>query len=86
MPCKMSHDDEGRVTAIVCSRGARPKACFDCGRPSVALCDWPLVGPKDGKTCDKPMCSGCRNHHAELGDIDYCRVHEKMHAERTEVL
>lgn len=78
MPCHPIHDDQGRQVGIACTRGPRVKACFYCGRPSTSLCDWPL----GGKTCDKPMCVGCRNHHPELGDVDYCRTHEAMHKDK----
>lgn len=79
MPCHTIRDDYGRPVGMVC-RG-RKAACRYCGRPQAALCDWPLEGPQKGHTCDIPMCKACRHHHAELGDFDFCRVHEAMYEE-----
>ena len=57
----------GGGTAIVCSRGRKPKPRCACGRPSTKLCD----GPKpNGKTCDEPLCNEHAVHHEP--DTDYC--------------
>jgi hypothetical protein len=61
-----------------------PKPCFYCGRPGVALCDWPDKNHKSG-TCDKSLCK----IHAmkpiptfgkpETADIDYCPEHYHLY-------
>lgn len=70
---------------IVCyahRRRAALKPCHHCGRPSSALCDFPLhvvIGKPDGSTivkttaCDAPICAACSRH--EDPDLDYCTVH-----------
>lgn len=63
---------------IVCSRGVRAVPCETpgCHRPHNKLCDYPLSGPKQGKTCDRKMCERCA---VPVGpNRDYCRAHEKM--------
>lgn len=83
---------------FVCSRGrqAGPR-CSGCGSTrTVALCDFPLRGPKAGKTCDRPLCRACATAlPAELvvqmgaevpeGGFDVCRAHgaEVMHWAKT---
>ena len=62
--------------AIVCSRGQRTPPCA-CGRPAVALCDWPVERPEFGKprvrTCDASLC---RDHRVSVGrNTDYCLEH-----------
>lgn len=65
----------GGITAIVCTRGARPIRC-KCGARGDKLCDWPIG---DGKTCDKPMCD---RHATNVGkNLDYCKIHAKMRSE-----
>jgi hypothetical protein len=62
---------------IICTRGRCSKPCKEagCGKPSVALCDWPLGGPRFGQTCSRPMCEG---HRAKQpgANTDFCPVHE----------
>lgn len=59
--------------AIACSRGVNRERCDTCGKPAVALCDYPLAGAKAGKTCDRKMCATCR---VKVGEgKDYCRAH-----------
>ena len=59
MPCNVIHLPGGG-SAIVCSRGQRPKRCSvaGCRRPGEFLCDHPKVG---GKTCSAAICA----HHAK---------------------
>jgi hypothetical protein len=72
MPCE--HRDLGDgAFAIICTRGGRTNPCKYCGRPHTKLCDFPLTGPKAGKTCDIPMCEKCATHFDQ--DTDYCRAH-----------
>jgi hypothetical protein len=64
--------------AIVCTRGrARTKPCAYCGNPGTQLCDFPLKGPKEGKTCDEPMCTRCATRPDATKDLDYCRAHAR---------
>jgi hypothetical protein len=64
----------GGQFAIICSRG-NTKRC-KCGRKSTKLCDWKLHGPKEGKTCDEPLCDGCAVNVAPEKDL--CQPHNRM--------
>ena len=62
MGCDVVRGKDGTLWTICC-RGVRPKKakpCVTCGKPSTRLCDFPLAGRKAGKTCDRPLCDGCR--------------------------
>ncbi len=68
-------DAAGNVVGrgIVCTSGARRAGppCRSCGEPNTGLlCDYELGG---GKTCDAPMCAGCRTSIGE--DLDHCPEH-----------
>jgi hypothetical protein len=81
MPCTPFRSQDGRISGFVCSRGRRSKSC-KCGRPSTLLCDQPLTGKKEGKTCDAPICRGCAT---EIGpDRHLCPVHARA-AEKASV-
>lgn len=73
----IKRDEQGNVTAIVCSR---PKKCSYCQNNSVALCDYPK---SDGKTCDAPLCQMHRWHPKIDEDKDYCRIHRRKIEEPT---
>jgi len=76
MPCERLDIGEGRY-AIVCSRGGqRTKPCAICGRPGGLLCDFPLTGEKQGKTCDRSICRNCAVSRGP--EIDYCPTHARM--------
>jgi hypothetical protein len=75
MTCRIVNHGGGLVS-IVCMRGDQTKPCHYCGRPSEKLCDYPLRGPKAGKTCDILMCSRCATH--DPPDKDYCKAHAPM--------
>jgi hypothetical protein len=64
------------VVVIACSRGQRVASCSvpGCGKPHVALCDWPT---KPGKTCDAKLCE--QHRHPVGPDADYCPPHHKLH-------
>jgi len=65
------------VAVPFCSRRRKRVApCTVCGRPSVALCDFPLAGRAKGRTCDRALCSKCRVRQ-NGGDIDYCPAHAR---------
>lgn len=71
--------------AIVCSRNRPVARCRLCGRHSVALCDFKLLGRARGKTCDMPICAAHQHKHGTFeagpnkGDsIDYCPAHHKL--------
>ena len=76
MPCRIANLPGGGY-AIVCSRGERPKPCCICGRVGGKLCDYPLRGEKEGKTCYRPLCSKCTVHSAPH-DIDLCPSHAAL--------
>jgi hypothetical protein len=63
--------------AIVCSRGKRRQLCAVglCGKPSVALCDYPITRKGTAATCDSPMCE--RHRYSVPGEIDknWCYGH-----------
>lgn len=66
----------GDVTIIACGRGRQERRRCDtpgCSGRAVALCDWPLSGPKAGKTCSRAMCAQCRR--PQEPEVDYCRTH-----------
>lgn len=66
----------GAVSGFVCTRGAkRPAPCDTCGKPHVALCDFPLKTTPP-RTCDKKICASCRKPMP--GDVDYCPAHRKL--------
>lgn len=66
-------------TAIVCSRGRKPRRCTVCNRNRIAvLCDFPLAGKKTGKTCSRGLCERCAVHVGP--DRDLCPAHGKAEA------
>ena len=73
MPCRPVDLGNG-VTAIVCSKGDR-RSC-KCGRRSTKLCDYPLRGKKQGRTCDAPLCDRCATSVGR--DKDYCPAHVEI--------
>lgn len=72
MPCKTIKNDEGKFTAIVCSRGQRRAKCQFCSNYSEKLCDYEL---RPGKTCDARICVRCAAH-VPGKDIDFCPMHK----------
>ena len=60
------------MTTIVCYRGGKiqPTARCACGRASYFLCDAPVA---KSKTCDVPLCAGCRV--SRPGGVDLCSEH-----------
>ena len=59
---------------IACTRERR-RTCSvaGCGNAATLLCDFPLVGPKAGRTCDRALC---RAHAEHAGpNTDYCPAH-----------
>lgn len=73
MPCDTFKLDG--VTVTVCSRGRRAKPCVVCGARSTRLCDFPLKGRLEGKTCDAALCP---RHAVRVGkDRDYCPAHHR---------
>lgn len=87
MGCDALHMGKG-VAVIVCSRGRSRKQCKHCRRrPATKLCDFPLRGRKQGKTCDMGLCETCavkQAHQAPFrgtlaGDtIDLCPAHDRI--------
>jgi hypothetical protein len=73
MPCRVVK--VGDTVAFVCGPRQRSKPCVGCGKPHTKLCDFPLMGPKAGKTCDRPLCDRCA---VSDGDIDYCPTHARI--------
>lgn len=65
----------GGIVGFACLRGGGKK-CRYCGTSGDKLCDWDLTGPKEGKTCDIPMCTRCAYHIDP--DKDYCRPHAEL--------
>lgn len=64
----------GGVTLIACTRGRRAPKCSVCGnKPGTQLCDGPGAAP--GKTCDRPLCTGCAQRAGP--NTDYCPDHRR---------
>ena len=67
---------------FACSRGRR-RSCSvpGCTNSATLLCDYPLKGPKAGKTCDRDLCvmhAARRGHQTFDGrsnTVDYCPAH-----------
>lgn len=73
MPC--DHVKLGDTTAIVCSRGRRPKRCTACHLQGTYLCDWKLGA---GGLCNKPICP---EHALEVAkDKHLCPTHQEAFA------
>jgi hypothetical protein len=75
MPCYPFKTADG-ATGFICTRGRRVKPCVYCGRPSAALCDFPVGETKTGKRkdCDLAMCEGCTQKGVSE-NVDFCRAH-----------
>ena len=77
MTCHRFRSADGRMTGFICWRGERQRLCSACkSRPASLLCDFPLSGKKQGRTCDRPLCRACavnvphkRPQQAQLGYI-----------------
>ena len=82
MACRTIRDDSGQVTAIACGRG--PTRCKTCGKPSVALCDYPVIRNNRPATCDERMCQIHRHPVAGATDKDYCPTHHEEDRHETE--
>lgn len=78
--------DDGTIShGIICSRGRKTKPCRVgfCNRPSVALCDYPVIDDH-GKhtTCDAPMCADHRHPVPGQADTDWCNAHWSFEEKR----
>jgi len=76
-PCNFIDLGNG-ASAIVCTRGSvsqKVNSRCACGRVANLLCDYPLKGPKAGKTCDRPLCMLCAIR-VSVGK-DYCPAHAR---------
>lgn len=50
-----------------------------CDRRASKLCDFPLKGKKQGKTCDRPLCQRCATSKPNGKDtFDLCNIHKDM--------
>jgi hypothetical protein len=70
-------------SVIVCSRRRRRPSCSvaGCTNRSARQCDFPLTGPKAGKTCDRHLCASCSvvvGRTAKGDTIDYCPAHAEQ--------
>jgi hypothetical protein len=67
--------------AVICTRGQRAKSCKGCAGRADLLCDYPLRGKKEGKTCDAPICKRCAVVQGEpADDRQYCPTHARITA------
>jgi len=58
--CHPLRSADGKLSGFVCSRGQPREKCSVCGRfGAELLCDYPLKGKHDGKTCDRLLCRQC---------------------------
>ncbi len=97
MPCTPFRSADGKTTGFVCTR-TRMKTCSVCGkRPEEKLCDFPVLGKRKSKTCDKGLCGVCATEidprrlpqqfieHVQKHDtFDVCPVHMRF-IEKNEV-
>jgi hypothetical protein len=81
-----------QVTFFICSRGNRRRAppCCSCQKPSTLLCDYPLQGKAQGRTCSRPLCDACTvrgaathlgalgSGHREIDTFDLCPTHARV--------
>jgi hypothetical protein len=57
-PCDYIRSLDGS-TAIACSRNRRkPCSVPGCSSPATQLCDFPLKGAAEGRTCSRNLCQG----------------------------
>ena len=81
----MEQDKKAPISVFVCSRG-RHTSCgvAGCTSKSTKLCDFPLMGAKEGKTCDKPLCVahthrvGHQTIDGKRDSRDYCPTHFEL--------
>lgn len=59
----------GGESLFMCGEGLIVPVCR-CSHAADWLCDYPIG---DGKTCDLPLCNGCR--HRIGADHDLCAIH-----------
>jgi hypothetical protein len=81
MPCTPFRDENGKVIAIVCTRGERRRRCKvpGCNRWASKLCDFPVKRKQSG-TCDMAICE---YHATQVGDdLDHCPAHAKAHQQQ----
>lgn len=69
MPCDPISDADGKLIAIVCTRGNRRRCSVPgCKGPGAFLCDGPGAGR--ASTCDAPICG---HHKISVGkNRDLC--------------
>jgi hypothetical protein len=76
MGCEPFRTPDGRISAIICSRGRggppRTKPCSKCGEEGALLCDGPRARP--WRTCDAPLCPDCAISIRYV-DADFCPEH-----------
>jgi hypothetical protein len=65
----------GGQSMIICG-GRRQKACYHCGRVSIALCDFPTGKHRNGRrrTCSRELCDDCRQQGVSA-NVDFCLEH-----------
>jgi|GEM_PF-3887033 len=63
------------AVVIFCSRGANRRRCKECGARASKLCDYPLSGKHEGKTCDVLLCARCAV--SVRRNRDYCPAHAR---------
>ena len=90
MVCEYFRTEDGRVSAIVCSRKHKPAKCAECGCTATRMCDWKLTGRKAGKTCDRLLCKGCAVEPvmpdgSSAEDKHLCPAHARIWEERKQV-
>ena len=74
MGCERFVGKDGSV-GFICSRGSKTRQCEvpGCYNRAQYLCDYPLSGKLEWKTCDKHLCSS----HVKLikYNVHYCLPH-----------
>ena len=73
MACSSFKTKDG-LTVILCGTPAR-RRCHFCDNWADRACDFPFIGPKEGETCDKALCSRCASR--PFSDTDVCPPHAR---------
>ena len=92
MACNFFCDKDGKVSAIVCTREHRAKACSVCGKPSNKLCARCAKSVPDDKDtfdlckvhADFFICPKCRHGH-DRGPVNGVDAFRRLNCGETTV-
>lgn len=85
MACRVIRSADGTTLATMCGPRPRRKSCQQtgCTREGELLCDYPLTGAAEGRTCSRYICRmhSAKEHDIDptkTGDRDLCLAHVAM--------